>query len=356
MEKVTKALGQEAVWQAAIEARNKGNMEEWGKYIAELHNGKFGDADRVIAEEVEEFVMSTKKPFTSTQVYDNLQLPTDTEIRNRMRKAASQKLIRMKQAGIIESLGYGRYRRIIAEKEVMDWWNASMEEIPIVLPFGLSNYHRVFPDNMMGTAGVSNMGKTTYTYDIIARNLNNRELWDFYEKKYQKEPLFELHDTDTGRQGTRERIQYLTNGDEDLWRTCVTTYLCKPNDRYIADLIDPTMISLIDYIQFEDAYIISTVLDTIYQKLRNHKGICFYNIQKPLHRDTGEGNQRSVHKASLYIAIDKGRMKVVKAKNRRRENIDGWYCEFDITNQTEFYITRPIGPDVIDNYGKRVNI
>lgn len=356
MKKVTDTLAKVSFHEACIKALQEGDEKTHRKYVTELYNGNFGDVTKAIAKEVDEFVDITDEKFHITQCYKFLQLPTDKEQRNYAEKAAYSKIIRLKEKKILEALGSGYYRKIRTKKEVMDWWNADMNEVPIDLPFGLGNYHRVFPDNIMGAAGVSNMGKTTYTYDTIFRNLGNKELWDFYKKKYQREPLFELHDTDTGKQNTRERIQYLTNGDEDLWKRCVTTYLCKPNDPNIADLINPDMITLIDYLQFTEAFIISEVLDKIYQKLRNHKGVCFYNLQKTPGRDTGEGAYKSLHKATLYIAIDQGRMKVVKSKNRRQENIDNWYCEFTIDNRTEFNVTRPLGPEVVNEYGRRVKV
>jgi len=73
----------------------------------------------------------------------------------------------------------------------------------------------------------------------------------------------------------------------------------------------------------------------IYDRL--NKGVCIIALQKNPDKDFGLGGQRSIEKSRLYLAMDPGKIKIVKAKNwRTHENPNGLKTDFKLLGGCKF--------------------
>ena len=114
-----------------------------------------------------------------------------------------------------------------------------------------------------------------------------------------------------------------------------------------ADVIKPNAINIIDYLDVtKDFAEIGTPIKDIHSKLE--RGIALIALQKnPSYYDPrtgkmvsvdyGVGGAKSVGKSRLYLAIDDGIIKIVKAKNRRgKDSPNGMTRTFKIYDGHDF--------------------
>ncbi|NIN00011.1 MAG: hypothetical protein GTO24_18645, partial [candidate division Zixibacteria bacterium] len=114
-------------------------------------------SERNIAEEVKEWVLTTRGHFVTTECHAELQLTTSNH-----KKAAMMALLRMEKEGLVEKYGERRgcYRRVDKECEEIDFLNASTDTVPLELPFGIERKVEIMPGNIIVIAGEMNAGKT----------------------------------------------------------------------------------------------------------------------------------------------------------------------------------------------------
>jgi hypothetical protein len=81
-----------------------------------------------------------------------------------------------------------------------------------------------------------------------------------------------------------------------------------------ADVIKPNAVNIIDFLEVHDEfYKIGGLIKAIYDKLTT--GIAVIAIQKNKGTDFGLGGMRSLEKARLYLAMEPGKIRIVKGKN-----------------------------------------
>ena len=81
-----------------------------------------------------------------------------------------------------------------------------------------------------------------------------------------------------------------------------------------ADVIQPNAINLIDYLEVTtDFFKVGGEIKTIFDKL--DKGVAVIALQKKKGAEYGRGAEFSLEKARLYLSMDDGELKIVKAKN-----------------------------------------
>ena len=69
------------------------------------------------------------------------------------------------------------------------------------------------------------------------------------------------------------------------------------------------------------------------------KGICIIALQKNRGTDLGLGGFRSMEKARLYLAMEPGKIKIVKAKNwATNTNPNGLQLEFKLIQGCQFQV------------------
>ena len=104
-----------------------------------------------------------------------------------------------------------------------------------------------------------------------------------------------------------------------------------------SDVIKPNEVNVVDYFEVvENFYSIAGDIKAIFDKLKN--GIALINIQKKIGSSLGRGAEFGLEKARLYIALDAGKLTIVKAKNwvDRAVNPNGRVIEFKLINGCKF--------------------
>ncbi len=229
---------------------------------------------------------------------------------------------RLKKDGIIEKYGNqaGVYRTVHADVEPIDFLNCDVTPLKIRYPFGIENYIKTLPKNIIVIAGSPNAGKTAFLLNFARMNQDR----------------FEVHyfSSEMGAMELKERLSkfdYLL----DSWKVKVWE---KSSD--FSDVIRPDAINIIDFLEVHsDFWQVGGMIAAIHDKLDN--GIAVIAIQKPKDRDEGLGGQRSLEKPRLYLAMESNKIKIVKAKNWAvpHQNPNGQILNFKIINGCKFQVT-----------------
>jgi hypothetical protein len=318
----SEALGKIRV--AAKLGKDKNIQEAIDEALDEITNKKS------LAEEVKEFVMSTDGYFFSTEVVKSLHLSTEPEQHRKDMKNISIILRRLREGGVIEKYGskQGVYRRIERDCEVINWQTAPTEEIPLKFPLGIEEYVKIYPKSLIVVAGKSDAGKTGFLLEFARLNMDKHEIHLFINE--------------AGDSELAVRLGLFRNIEKEDWK-CT---FWEREDGF-ADVIKKDAINIIDYLDVTEGFAeIGTPLKDIHNKL--DRGIALVAIQKNPKRydfkagkyidvDLGIGGAKSIGKSRLYLSIDDGIIKIVKAKNRRgKESPNGMTRTFRIYDGHDF--------------------
>ena len=120
----------------------------------------------------------------------------------------------------------------------------------------------------------------------------------------------------------------------------LTAWKFDPRERSsnFADVIAADEINIIDFLEIHDEfYRVGAMIKEIFDKLKS--GIAIIALQKNPNTDYGLGGLRSLEKARLYLAMEPGRIKIVKAKNwAGQENPNGLMLDFKLVQGCKFII------------------
>lgn len=267
-----------------------------------------------VTKAIEEWVSVTDGYFSVTDCRNALQTVTDsgqTTFRGILHRLAKR--------GIIEKHGAkdGVYRRINSEIEPLDWKNADTSPLNLRWPFEIEKLVRVYPSNIAVIAGAPNAGKTSFILNFIRLNQQNHEV--------------HLFSSEGGKEELRLRISKF-GLPLDSW-----TFHAWDRSGVFADVIRPNAINIIDYLEVhEDFYRVGGMLKAISDKLQN--GFCLIALQKNFGRDEGLGGARGLEKPRLYMAMEAGRLKIVKGKSwaTRDKNPNGLTVDFKLVDGCHF--------------------
>jgi len=270
--------------------------------------------DRTLSVDVRDWVLSTSGVFLSTEIYNCLQLSTREE-----RKNVSIILKRLSAEGVIEKYGNknGQYRCLDGEIEPLDWLNANITPLDLRWPFGIERLVNIYPGNIAVIAGAPNAGKTAFILNFIRLNQDRHEA--------------HLFSSEGGKEELRGRISKFPY-PLDSWR-----FNAWERSGDFADVIKPDAINVIDYLElYEDFYKVGGTLKAISDRLK--AGFCLMALQKPTGRDAGLGGERGLEKPRLYLAMDSGTLKIVKAKSwvNSQDNPNGKAISFTLTDGCTF--------------------
>lgn len=260
-----------------------------------------------VSVKVDEWLMFRKgEPF----VYDDIVryhrwFNCDNE--GEIKKALSQKLWyeSNKKGALLEKRGRV-YRLIDREVETIDWQQAAQEPLLLKDPFNLARYVKIFRQTMAIIAGSPNSGKTALLLNIILMNMD-RFIINFYN-------------SETGPDMLKERFDNF--GIEIPNPPPFNTFQRYDN---FADVIDPNAISIIDYISysFDKPGLVKQEINNICQTLKD--GFCYAAIQKKrtsknwkgdkVEHELGYGQESTLERPILYLAMDIGKLKIIKAKS-----------------------------------------
>jgi hypothetical protein len=246
--------------------------------------------ERNIAQEVREWVLTSNDFWLTSDCYKRLQLTSRAE-----QKAAVLEILRMANEGLIEKYGdkRGCYRTVDRECEKIDYVNAPEQTVNISLPFEIEKKVEIMPGNIIVIAGEMNAGKTAFLLNVIRDNMKKFEIHYF-----------------SSEMGGGELKKRLKKFDYPLslsgWR-----FNANEKTDNFGDVIVPGEgnINVIDYLEIHtNFYEVSKHLAEIHKKL---KGAV----------------------ARLYLAMGKGKLKIVKAKNwATPNNPNGLEVKFKIVD------------------------
>jgi hypothetical protein len=256
--------------------------------------------ERNLSQEVEDFVLSTTGIFLSTDVDRCLQLTTRDEKKN-----LSIILRRLADKKIVQKVGdkNGCWRRVDNDPvDFMDYLNVTDEGMyDLVMPLDVHKKTAIMPKSIIILAGVTGFGKSTWLLNVIRDNMHKYEMY--------------LFNSEISPKGMNKKLSYF-HYPIDQWKMKVI-----PDDKWdynnIADKIYPDAVNVIDYLEpdGDKPFNIHGVITAISKRL--DKGIALIALQKNKDREMGVGGVYSAKASSLYLALDWGRITVVK--NRYRE-------------------------------------
>lgn len=247
--------------------------------------------ERNLAEEVREWVnLLVGCEFLVRDCYNELEA-----VSKQQKGAIRTALHDMYKKGIIEKdKTNGKYRKPNTDEEVIDFVNVTTSCLDIKFPFQIENYVRIMPKNVIVIAGEPDSGKTAFLLNLVKMNMDKNNIFYF-----------------SSEMGALEMQDRLRNFDHpiDKWKF-------KPIERSndFADVVRPDAVNIIDFLEISDNfYQVSGLIKAIYDKL--DKGIAIIALQKNKGTDFGLGGMRSLEKPRLYLSMEPGKLKIVKAKN-----------------------------------------
>ncbi len=288
----------------------------------DLTGGKHRDVS--LSREVDKWISLTDGDFSLTECYtalQNLKSLTNTYTKNNLH----QIFHRLSKKGTIQKSGNknGVYRRVDDAAEEIDWWNAESKPLALKFPLDVLDHVAVYPKNIVIIAGEPNAGKTAFLLNVARLNK------DLMQVTYLSSEM-----------GAIELKTRLSKFDAPLLEWKKVRF--KDRSSNFADVIDPDNITIIDFLEItEDFYRIAALIKEIYDKL-NH-GVCIIAIQKNRNTDIGRGGQLGLEKARLYLAMESGKLKIVKAKAWAKEGINpnGLIKKFKLVQGSKFIDDSP---------------
>lgn len=233
-----------------------------------------------------------------------------------------QRLEKLVGIGFLERVGNKRgwYRPRKTELEKLDFVNVEQEPVDIWLPFGLSEKVEIHGGNVIIIAGSPNSGKTACMLNIIYENQDKG--WDIH-----------YFSSEMGAEELRKRLDKFPYRSIDDWN-----FKAYSRAGDFADVIKKgkNSLNIVDFLEVHDEfYVIGKKIKEIHDKLKG--GIAVIGLQKNPGSDTGLGGFRMLEVTRLAIALDSGRVKIVKAKNfRTTENPNGLMLNFKLVQGCQF--------------------
>ncbi len=205
------------------------------------------------------------------------------------------------EKGLCEAEGKndGWYRPIQEIPQPVDFKGVKGKtDFPLMLPFGLREFVFIYPNTVTVVAGSKSSGKTGFLYRTA--KLNKGIL-----------PVVVLSNMEGGREQMYDR--FLAMGIDLTTEQDIKVYEVHSN---FHDFIrDPYTIYIIDYIDVPESgefYMIAGQITKVRRNLNN--SVAVIGLQKPANRDIAYGNEQTKKDATLYIALDSKKLKIIDAK------------------------------------------
>ncbi len=281
---------------SCIQPHERDNPEKWAQQKVESAMRRSERKDVNITQEVTNWAAVTSGYFSVTDCYLELHLVTKQE-KNAVRVA----IHRLRERGVLQRHAQrnGVYRRVEIECKEIDWRKAPTSDLDLNWPLGLSAFVRIYPGNIIVIAGVQNAGKTAFLLNFIKQNMLKHQIHYF--------------SSEMGATELKLRLLQFKDISLDDWKMKVWE-----RSSNFADAIKPDAINVIDFLEVhDDFWKIGGMLKDIHEKLK--KGIAVVALQKSREKELGRGGDMGLEKPRLYLAIDSGKITIVKCKNWREE-------------------------------------
>lgn len=231
----------------------------------------------------------------------------------------TQKLELLVKTGFLERVGdkRGQYRKRQIDLEELDFVNADDSPVDIWLPLRLSDMANTMPGNIIIIAGAKDSGKSAFCLNIIKENM--RKDWDIH-----------YFSSEMGAGEIKLRLGKDPYLSLDQWN-----FKAYSRAGDFADVVrpGPNSLNIIDFFEtFDDFYKVAGGLKAIHNRLQG--AVCVVCLQKNPHNDTGLGGYRTLEVCRIALALDKGKAKIVVAKNFRdpEKNPVGLICKYKLVN------------------------
>lgn len=212
----------------------------------------------------------------------------------------------------------GKYRLVLSEVSTLNWQEANEANyLSIDFPFNLHELVRIYPKNIIVVAGAPDAGKSAYCFNFIKMNMKRWPIVYFT--------------SEMGAEELKVRLSKF-NIPLDEWQ-----FEARERSSNFIDVIYPDWINIIDYLEITDNfYNVADTLLGIHNKLS--KGIAIVVVQKKRGAELGRGAEFSLEKPRLYLALDAGKLRIVKAKNwvNGHKNPNGLAWSFQLVNGATF--------------------
>lgn len=302
-----------------IDTAYKEDIGETAELLDELKSLPYGEKGKqTLSARIKDWVALTEAHFSLKEAKKDLNILKEND-----KNTFDQVIHNLKKDGIIEhALGKseGWYKRIDNKLETLDWKTANGKEFPIELPFELSQLIYLLPKSILCIAGNFNAGKTAFCLETVRLNMGKMKI-NYFTSEMGKDKL-------------RQRLKKFENVEfPDGWNFNAAYRSSNWSD-CLKDF--PDDLNIIDYLQIgESFWTVSDHIDGIFNRLG--KGVAIVCLQKTLGRDLGRGGDFSAEKASLYLSIDPGKLKIIKAKEwRGMENPNGKFKRFKLVQGWDF--------------------
>lgn len=293
--------------------------------------------DRAWSKEVEEFIVTSKGSFMTSDIYNWLQVTS-----REGKKLITQALRRFQKEGLIEPVGRrnGIYQRVLTELEFIQFDDTEDVEFPIWLPFGLGGMVSISPGNIILVAGEFNAGKTSVCMEILKNNKN-------------KVPIRYLS-SEVASQGEFKRrwLAYRQHAGIPLkqwYPDEMTEYVNRSSD--FAHALRPGALNIIDYLEFSegDYTMGAEMMRQIHDHLQG--GVAVVAVQKRKGQRLPRSGDMLLEKPRLAFSLsaiegtEQGVAEVLKAKiTRNSMKLDGKRLKYELTaDGTEFRILNEWG-------------
>lgn len=270
--------------------------------------------ERNISDEIKEWVMTSNGFFLTSDCFRELLMTSRPD-----QKAGYLALMKLCKAGILEKHGdkRGCFRVVDNQVEAIDFLNASSESLNVRWPFELEKLVKTLPKNIVIIAGEPNAGKTALLLNVAEMNQGSHEVYYF--------------SSEMGDMELKDRLSKFTRS-LNSWKV---KFLERSSN--FADVIKPDAINIIDFLEVHDEfYKVGAYIKDIFDKL--NKGLAIIAIQKNKGNEYGLGGGRGLEKARLYLSMEPGKIKILKAKNwtDSYNNPNGLECSFKLVKGCHF--------------------
>ncbi len=255
--------------------------------------------------------------FRLTQVYEALNAKNPEE-----KSAVRQGISRERKAGSIVSTGtYGVWRKVESD---VDWCNLGDEapDLPhpldIVLPLGLGSMVKLYPGDLVCFAGLTSSGKSSAALEIALKNNGGLTL-NYFSCELTLAAVHQRAELVDIMLSSLKHVRFAMRYD------------------HFEDVIEPGALNFVDYLQPSGDgdepkyYSIPHMMMKIHKKL-NGSGLVILNIQKDPGKESGEGGFKTMHKANLYITLDRDKngtrfwMNILKCKVK--PSLEGYRMQY----------------------------
>lgn len=283
-------------------------------------NGIVLEEEKTLTEKAREWVLVSTGSFTVSEICRALGFVRKEDAKER--NVIRQEIHRLKKTNTIESFGNRNdvYRLIEQNLEPMDFKNAPTAPLPVVWPLMEDGpMFNIYSGNIAVVAGNFNAGKTAYLLAFTRLNMEKFKI-NYYS-------------SEMGSSELRIRLQQFENIELHEW-----DFEAFERSDFFQDVVDSGKITIIDFLEVSDAfYQVAGMLTKIHDKLRGGKGIALVALQKPPGRDLGRGGAFSAEKPRVYLSIESGVIKIVKAKNFHGDrNPNGMKRNFSLFRGAKF--------------------